>query len=90
MSPRRRIIFSPPIPAARLLNRAGAAADELPHEIRGKTRVIRDGKTLWEDDFLSGEANMSHSVANLEHHHFKYDMFRRPGDLHAYSSARRC
>ncbi len=57
---------------------------ELPHEIRGKTRVIRDGKTLWEDDFLSGEANMSHSVANLEHHHFKYDMFRRPGDLHAY------
>jgi hypothetical protein len=57
---------------------------DLPQEVRGKTRVIRDGKTLWEDDFLSGEANMSHSVANLEHHHFKYDMFRRPGDLHAY------
>jgi hypothetical protein len=57
---------------------------ELPHEVRGKTRVIRDGKILWEDDFLSGEANMSHTVANLEHHHFKYDMFRRPGDLHAY------
>ena len=27
---------------------------------------------------------MSHSIANLEHHHFRYPMFRRPGDLHAY------
>ncbi|MDP9137043.1 MAG: FAH family protein, partial [Pseudomonadota bacterium] len=57
---------------------------ELPQNVRGKSRVIRNGKTLWEDDFLSGEANMSHSVANLEHHHFKYDMFRRPGDLHGH------
>ena len=30
------------------------------------------GKVLWEKPFLSGEANMSHSIANLEHHHFKY------------------
>ena len=27
---------------------------------------------------------MSHSVRNLEHYHFRYVMFRRPGDLHAY------
>ena len=27
---------------------------------------------------------MSHSIRNLEHYHFRYDMFRRPGDLHAY------
>jgi hypothetical protein len=27
---------------------------------------------------------MSHSVANLEHHHFKYGLFRRPGDLHVH------
>ena len=27
---------------------------------------------------------MSHSIANLEHHHFKYDIFRRPGDLHVH------
>jgi hypothetical protein len=57
---------------------------ELPADIRGKTRIIRDGAVAWEEDFLSGEANMSHSFANLEHHHFKYGMFRRPGDLHAY------
>lgn len=57
---------------------------DLPPDVRGKTRVIRNGKTIWEDDFLSGESNMSHTVANLEHHHFKYGIFRRPGDLHAH------
>ena len=57
---------------------------ELPEDVRGKSRVLRDGKVLWEEDFLSGEGNMSHSIANLEHFHFRYDMFRRPGDLHAY------
>ena len=27
---------------------------------------------------------MSHTLANLEHHHFKYDFFRRPGDVHVH------
>ena len=27
---------------------------------------------------------MSHSIANLEHHHFKNNLFRRPGDLHVH------
>jgi hypothetical protein len=27
---------------------------------------------------------MSHTIANLEHHHFKYAPFRRPGDLHVH------
>ena len=27
---------------------------------------------------------MSHSIANLEHHHFKYALFRRPGDIHVH------
>jgi hypothetical protein len=57
---------------------------DLPQDIRGKSRIIRNGKVLWEEDVLSGEANMSHSIANLEHYHFRYPMFRRPGDLHAY------
>jgi hypothetical protein len=57
---------------------------DLPQDIRGKSRIIRDGKVLWEEEVLSGEANMSHSIANLEHYHFRYPMFRRPGDLHAY------
>ena len=27
---------------------------------------------------------MSHTIANLEHHHFKYGNFRRPGDVHVH------
>ena len=27
---------------------------------------------------------MSHSIANLERHHFKYAQFRRPGDIHVH------
>ena len=53
-------------------------------DLRGKTRIRRNGKVLWEADFLSGEKNMCHSIANLEHYHFRYPMFRRPGDLHAH------
>jgi len=57
---------------------------DLPETLSGTSRVIRNGKTIWQGEFLSGEANMSHSLANLEHYHFRYPMFRRPGDLHAY------
>ena len=27
---------------------------------------------------------MSHAFANLEHHHFKYAIFRQPGDVHVH------
>jgi hypothetical protein len=57
---------------------------ELPADIRGTARITRAGQTVWEKAFLTGEANMSHYVSNLEHHHFKYDLFRRPGDLHVH------
>jgi hypothetical protein len=57
---------------------------ELPADIRGTARITRAGQTIWEKPFLTGEANMSHHVRNLEHHHFKYALFRRPGDLHVH------
>lgn len=57
---------------------------DLPADIRGTSRVRRGGAVIWEKPFLSGEANMSHSFANLEHHHFKYGLFRQPGDLHVH------
>lgn len=57
---------------------------DLPADVRGACRIVRDGETLWQKPFLSGEANMSHSIANLEHHHFKYGLFRRPGDIHVH------
>jgi len=56
----------------------------LANEVRGTSRIVRAGETVWEKPFLSGEANMSHSIANLEHHHFKYEQFRRPGDIHVH------
>lgn len=57
---------------------------QTPTDLRGTSRILRDGEVLWEKPFLSGEDNMSHSFANLEHHHFKYDLFRRPGDIHVH------
>src|SRR3984893_1085989 len=57
---------------------------ELPPDIRGTARVRRGAQVIWEKPFLTGETNMSHYVHNLEHHHFKYSMFRRPGDLHVH------
>lgn len=57
---------------------------DLPDEVRGHSRIRRNGAVIWEQEFLSGEAHMSHSIANLEHYHFRYPMNRRPGDLHAY------
>ncbi len=55
-----------------------------PEHIEGSSRILRDGDVIWEKPFLSGEGNMSHSFANLEHHHFKYDLFRRAGDVHVH------
>ncbi len=55
-----------------------------PADIRGMSRIRRAGAVIWEKPFLSGEANMSHSFANLEHHHFKYRLFRQPGDVHVH------
>lgn len=56
----------------------------LPDSVEGTSRILRDGQTVWEKPFLSGEGNMSHSLGNLEHHHFKYDLFRQPGDVHVH------
>jgi len=57
---------------------------ELPQAVRGTSRIVRGGEVLWEKPFLTGEAHMTHSLANLEHHHFKYVRFRRPGDVHVH------
>ena len=56
----------------------------LPADVRGSSRIRRNGAVIWEKPFLSGEANMSHTFANLEHHHFKYALFCQPGDLHVH------
>lgn len=57
---------------------------ELPADVRGSSRIMRNGEHIWEKPFLTGEANMSHAIRNLEHHHFKYRLFRQPGDVHVH------
>ena len=57
---------------------------DLPADIHGLSRIRRGKETIWERPFLSGEQNMAHSIANLEEHHFKYALFRRPGDVHIH------
>jgi hypothetical protein len=57
---------------------------ELPKDIHGKARIWRGGQAVWEKAFLTGEDNMSHDIRNLEHHHFKYELFRQPGDVHVH------
>ncbi len=58
---------------------------ELPAHVQGTSRIIdAAGKVRWEKAFVSGEQNMSHTIANLEYHHFKYGLFTRPGDVHIH------
>jgi hypothetical protein len=56
----------------------------LPASLEGTSRIRRQGAVLWQKAFLTGEANMSHSFANLEYHHFKYRQHRVPGDVHLH------
>jgi hypothetical protein len=56
----------------------------LPAHLEGASRIRRDGAVLWQKPFLTGEANMCHTFANLEYHHFKYRQHRVPGDVHLH------
>ena len=57
---------------------------DLPAHIEGRTRILRGDEQIFDAPFWAGEDHMTHSLANLERHHFKYDLFRRPGDLHSH------
>jgi hypothetical protein len=56
----------------------------LPAAVTGSSRVRRGNEIIFDKPFLSGEDNMSHTIANLEAHHFKYSGFRRLGDVHVH------
>jgi hypothetical protein len=55
-----------------------------PSHVVGKSSITRNQETIWEKHFLTGEDNMTHNLENLEYHHFKYDLFRQPGDVHVH------
>jgi hypothetical protein len=56
----------------------------LPAHLEGSSRIRRNGAVIWQKPFLTGEANMCHTFANLEYHHFKYKQHRVPGDVHLH------
>lgn len=51
---------------------------------KGRVSIFRGNNVVWQKSIASGEANMCHSLANLEHHHFKFEQHRRPGDAHVH------
>ncbi len=53
-------------------------------DIRGTVKIERQGSTVWSQAVATGEANMCHSLANIEYHQFKYSAHRRPGDVHLH------
>jgi hypothetical protein len=52
--------------------------------ISGEVSIERSGEVIWHRRIRSGEAAMCHSLANIEHHHFKHPSHRRPGDVHVH------
>jgi hypothetical protein len=52
--------------------------------LTGAIRIFRGAQIAWHREFKTGEKNMNHTLANLEHHHFKYPAHRRPGDAHIH------
>jgi len=54
------------------------------HSVPGKVSLERDGVVYWSQAIASGEEEMAHSLRNLEHHHFKFELHRRPGDVHIH------
>jgi hypothetical protein len=52
--------------------------------VAGSIRLARNGVDYWTRSIASGEAEMAHSLRNLEHHHFKFALHRRPGDVHIH------
>lgn len=53
-------------------------------DVRGSVRVLRGTSALWEKSIKTGKSNMCHSLENMEHHHFKFPIHRRPGDVHIH------
>lgn len=52
--------------------------------VAGRSLIEREGEEHWRKEFETGEAEMCHNLQNLEHHHFKFEPHRRPGDVHIH------
>lgn len=52
--------------------------------VHGEVTIEREGNVLWSRSIHTGDAAMCHSLGNIEHHHFKHEAHRHPGDLHVH------
>jgi hypothetical protein len=52
--------------------------------VNGTVTIERGGSVLWSKEISTGDQRMCHSLSNIEHHHFKYEPHRRPGDAHVH------
>jgi hypothetical protein len=52
--------------------------------VAGEAKIERGAETVWSKAIATGEENMCHSLANMEHHHFKFEGHRQPGDVHVH------
>lgn len=52
--------------------------------VEGKVTIQRQSQIVWSKHIRTGEAEMCHSLQNIEHHHFKFEQHRRPGDIHVH------
>lgn len=52
--------------------------------VEGRVQIVRKNEVIWSKEVLTGEDEMCHSLQNLEHHHFKFEAHRRPGDIHIH------
>lgn len=59
-------------------------------DVPGTVRILRNGEFIWEKQIRTGDANMCHSLANLEHHHFKFSAHRQPGMVHIHFMGADC
>ena len=73
---------------AEAIRAAGAGVVRLAVDNLGDADALADirrrGEVVWRTKLSSGERWMCHSLANLEHHHFKHAAHRRPGDAHVH------
>ncbi len=58
--------------------------DPIFDSVQGEVTIERSGKPLWQKNIRTGESEMCHSLRNMEHHHFKFETHRRPGDVHVH------
>lgn len=52
--------------------------------VTGSVTIQRDSEIIWSKPIQTGENEMCHSLQNIEHHHFKFESHRRPGDMHVH------